>query len=397
VRRPYLPPVGVFLLVNGAYFVYTGVTGQHVFDTPLRTHLAQTAHSGVARRLVERRLAARHQTLAEYAPRFDRVAQTQAKTLIVAMVPGLALAAAAVGLRRGRGALHHVTFAFHAMSVLLASLMAVTAAVLYPLAYAARAVGWGRVLDVGDGLAALILTLPFAGWLVLALRRAYGDGWAGAAVKTVVLLAALLWVLFAYGHCCSSPRSGRRDAGPGRVARPRLLQPVRTASAARPSTAARRHSRRPPPAACTRSAGTPGSWPRARGRALQEAVLHEERLVHLLDRAAVLAHRRGDGRDPHRPAVELLDDGAQHARVHVVEPELVDVQPPERQVGHLAVDHAVPLDLRVVAHAAQQAVGDARRAARAPRDLARAVHVARHLEHLEVRRTISSSASSGSS
>jgi hypothetical protein len=151
VRRPYLPPVGVFLLVNGTYFVYTGVTGQHVFDTPLRTHLAQTAHSGVARRLVERRLAARHQTLAEYAPRFDRVAQTQAKTLIVALVPGLALAAAAVGVRRGRGALYHVTFAFHAVSVLLASLMLVTAAVLYPLAYAARAVGALHVLDVGDG------------------------------------------------------------------------------------------------------------------------------------------------------------------------------------------------------------------------------------------------------
>jgi hypothetical protein len=39
-------------------------------------------------------------------------------------------------------------------------------------------------------------------------------------------------------------------------------------------------------------------------------------------------------------------------------------------------DHAVGLDLGVVAHAPQQAVGDARRAARAARDLRRALAIA---------------------
>src|SRR3989475_9377736 len=43
-------------------------------------------------------------------------------------------------------------------------------------------------------------------------------------------------------------------------------------------------------------------------RAREKALLHEERLVHLLQRARVLAHGGGDGREAHRPALELLDD-----------------------------------------------------------------------------------------
>ena len=47
---------------------------------------------------------------------------------------------------------------------------------------------------------------------------------------------------------------------------------------------------------------------------------------------------------------------------------------------HVGGDRAVGAHLRVVAHAAQQPVGDARRAARAARDLARRVCVDRHAE-----------------
>src|SRR2546427_11958087 len=44
-------------------------------------------------------------------------------------------------------------------------------------------------------------------------------------------------------------------------------------------------------------------------RAGEEALLHEERLVYLLERARGLGHGGGDGRETHRCALELLDDG----------------------------------------------------------------------------------------
>src|SRR5713101_6959877 len=68
----------------------------------------------------------------------------------------------------------------------------------------------------------------------------------------------------------------------------------------------------------------------AAGRAREKALLHQEGLVHLLERAGVLAHGGGDGREAYRPALELLDDGLQDPAVHVVEAELVHVEPFER-------------------------------------------------------------------
>src|SRR5438552_3268959 len=113
-------------------------------------------------------------------------------------------------------------------------------------------------------------------------------------------------------------------------------------------------------------------------RAGQEAALHEKRLVHLFERTGILAHGGGDGREPDGPAFELLDDRLEDPAVHVVEPELIHVQPFQRLARHVGGDLATGADLGVVAHPLAQAVGDARGAAAAPRDLGDARRVGRH-------------------
>ena len=57
-----------------------------------------------------------------------------------------------------------------------------------------------------------------------------------------------------------------------------------------------------------------------------EAFLYEERLIHLLHRAGVLAHGGGYGGDAHGATLELVDDGKQNFVVNLVESVLVDVQ-----------------------------------------------------------------------
>jgi len=76
---------------------------------------------------------------------------------------------------------------------------------------------------------------------------------------------------------------------------------------------------------------------------------------------------------PTGPPPNFSTTGAQDARVHVVEAELVHVEPPSAACAMSPVDGAVGLDLGVVAHAPEQAVGHARRAAAAARDLERAL------------------------
>src|SRR5256885_9927856 len=62
--------------------------------------------------------------------------------------------------------------------------------------------------------------------------------------------------------------------------------------------------------------GAAAAW-----RAGEEALLHEERLVHLLQRARVLAHGGGDGREAHPPPLRLLDYCLQDPGVPFVQPE----------------------------------------------------------------------------
>ena len=111
--------------------------------------------------------------------------------------------------------------------------------------------------------------------------------------------------------------------------------------------------------------------PAARG-AVQEALLDEVGLDHVFDGVAGLADGGGQVVQPHRPAVEAVHQGLQQLAVHQVKAHGVHVQQGQSLSGGVAGDAAIAFDLGPVAHAAQQAVGDARRAAGAPGDFQRA-------------------------
>ena len=131
--------------------------------------------------------------------------------------------------------------------------------------------------------------------------------------------------------------------------------------------------------------GVRGQEPAAR-RALDEALLDQERLDDLLDGVARLRQTRRDGLDPDRPAAVIERDGRQVAPVHRVEPGGVDFELAKRAIGDDAIDLAVARDQREVAHAAQQPSGNARRAAGAAGDLVGAVR--RHADAQNARAAI---------
>ncbi len=198
VRRPYLAPLGVFLFVNTAYFVYVGVTHQRIFNTPLQLQLTSQPYSALATRLVTARLAARHVSYAVYASRYDAVTDTQSRTLIAAMVPGFALLVALVSVRRRRGALHHLAFSFHALAMLLVVVMGFTLLVGFPVAYVAAALHRRAEWAGSDVIVSSIFALLFGAWLAVGLRRAYGDGRVAATFKAILLASGVLLLLGGY-------------------------------------------------------------------------------------------------------------------------------------------------------------------------------------------------------
>src|SRR6266850_7323669 len=105
----------------------------------------------------------------------------------------------------------------------------------------------------------------------------------------------------------------------------------------------------------------------------EETFLDEERLVDVLDRVPLLADRRRERVEPDRTPRELVDDGEEERAVHLVEARFVDVEEPERVPGHGPVDPALRAHVGEVTYPAEEAVRDARRAARAAGDLDRAL------------------------
>ena len=98
-------------------------------------------------------------------------------------------------------------------------------------------------------------------------------------------------------------------------------------------------------------------------RAHQEAQLHQEGLVDVLDGHRVLAGSRREGIQTHRAAAELVHHAGEHLAVGAVEAQLIHALHGDGLSGDLQRDLPGSLDLRVVPDPLEHAIGDAGRAA----------------------------------
>ena len=113
-RKPYIPPLQLFLICNLIFFLlHPLIGGMNTLTTDLDTHLHYMWHSAIAQSLVAPRLAARALTPEAYAATFNPAAVTQAKTLVILLVPIFSLASMALYWRHRRHWAAHLVFAIH--------------------------------------------------------------------------------------------------------------------------------------------------------------------------------------------------------------------------------------------------------------------------------------------
>ena len=193
-RRPYLGPLQLFLIANALFFAVQSWTHLAIFSSPLDSHLHNQDWQEIARGMTAARLEARHQTLAQFAPAFDRAALLNAKALIILM----ALAFAPVlpmlypGARRAFGA--HVVFALHLYAFIL-----LVMCVSMLLAEAELLVGGSGLASEPVDIALSIFNLAAcAAYLYPATGRFYGSRGAARIAKVALLTAALGGIALAY-------------------------------------------------------------------------------------------------------------------------------------------------------------------------------------------------------
>jgi hypothetical protein len=209
-RQPYLGPLQLFLLANLVFFVLlqTG-WGTTAFTTDLIYHRTQPVYGPVAERLITEhvgtirqpepgmtfaeRLELLTEEQAEFRARFNRAQPRYANSLVILMVPLLALALRL--LRRRTLFVRELVFSVHFLAFLLLFLKVIPLPVLLLLPiWPAAAV----TLNDNELWVGVLLVSGLFGYLTLAFRNAHGDGRVAAAVRAAAALPLLLLVVTIY-------------------------------------------------------------------------------------------------------------------------------------------------------------------------------------------------------
>lgn len=132
-----------------------------------------------------------------YDARFAAMTTTQAKSLVILMVPLFALLTSAVYGRARRFYAEHLVFSLHGYAFILL-LISAAGLCVYVLLRGLASVGvepaW-QVVDTGLGLFMIGVMAPY---LAVAVRRAFGAGRWAAVLGTAVLIPGFMAVLYVY-------------------------------------------------------------------------------------------------------------------------------------------------------------------------------------------------------
>lgn len=213
-RKPYLTPIQLFLLANLIYFFVEPFAPYSGYNTTLESQVSRQSYSEalsletvVSERAVERGLDED-----TYARLYDLQSSGYAKTLVILMVPMLAVLLAVMLTRRRRPLVHHLVFALHyyawellfISSIFLLVWGALTELIVGSIADAGIELS-AVVAEMGGGAEVIywVLTempmIPLVGvYLYLATRRFYELSRAGALTAAVLLVPALLLITIAY-------------------------------------------------------------------------------------------------------------------------------------------------------------------------------------------------------
>jgi len=197
-RKPQMGPVQMFVVCNVLYFLFLPLALQMPFTSTLRMQTENRPWRAMAKRMVDAKVADRHEEIEQYAAHFDETAHLQGHSLVMLMVPLFAIGVWALHPRARRYYGEHLVFSFYAMGFLLLWMTVVTVPISQVYRLGVLAEWWpqnGSLLEVTLDTP---IALGFIGHLATASRRGSAEGWPAAIAKAVLLIGWLAVCLTIY-------------------------------------------------------------------------------------------------------------------------------------------------------------------------------------------------------
>ncbi len=200
IRKHRLAPFQLLLLINIAFFLMAAYVGHSAFTTRLDFHTGATnfIHQPLAAALVDDRLRSSGETRASFAQRFNARVEVQAKSMVMLMVPLLALLVWLLFPAQANRWIRSLIFATH----LFAFMLLVQTFIAPPLS---ALMNWAvqrfaLPLDGGafEVIYSLLLFALFGVYFFLAAQRVYGRHTALNLARVLAFLFATYWIYLIY-------------------------------------------------------------------------------------------------------------------------------------------------------------------------------------------------------
>ncbi len=196
-RKFHIGPLQLFLLVNVLYFLLQPLIGWNNLTTSLATHLNDEFYSPLARRFVEGAMAKTNMGLTEFEQKFDQISVTHAKSMVILMVPMLAIVLALVYRRARKYYVEHLVFSLHFFAfwlIITTVLLVLTELVINLSSGSQIPIGWQAIEFASSSAAFLVSTWYFGS----GGRRVYDEPLVPALVKGVISALAVIYILKVY-------------------------------------------------------------------------------------------------------------------------------------------------------------------------------------------------------
>lgn len=199
-RQPYMRPVQAFFVCNLIYFLLQPWTGVYTLVNTYESHLERQSYSAWVSELVEQRFAAAPEQQEDFEIRMDTRLGTASRSLLILLVPMIALICIPVLWPRRRYWALHLHFALEFLCFVMTYVLILWMLVIKVLMYDLRVhqALLGDAMDSETILTAIGLWLPVAWWSASSFRSIYGFSLWQSWLRASAFTAVLLWPIYAF-------------------------------------------------------------------------------------------------------------------------------------------------------------------------------------------------------